>query len=166
MRRLIAASAALLVMLLVSQAVLAQYQPGGSLALSPSTVAAGGQVTVSGTGFAPASQVQLTIDPDPSHLATVTTDAEGAFSAEVTIPTSLSGEYTVVATGTDPAGSVLVLSATLTVTASEAPPTTTSPADTSPSGSDPIVLAIAGAGIVVMTGLVLLYATRRRRSLS
>lgn len=165
MRRLIATSAALLVLLLVSQAVLAQYEPGGSLTLSPSTVLAGGQVTVSGTGFAPASPVQLTIDPDPAHLATVTTDGAGAFSAEVTIPASLSGEYTIVATGTDSVGSVLALSAVLSVTTSGVPPTSTSPSSTSRSGSDPMVLAIAGAGIVVMTGLVLLVATRRRRSL-
>jgi hypothetical protein len=164
MRRFIAASAALLLLFLISQAVLAQYEPSGSLVLSPTTVTAGGQVNVSGTGFAADSQVQVTTQPDPELLATGTTDSTGAFSVDVTIPASFSGEYSIVATGVDPNGSVLVLTATLTVTASEVPPTSQAPG--SPiRGSDPIVLAIAGIGIVGMTGLVLLFASRRRRSL-
>jgi hypothetical protein len=165
MRRFIAASAAVLLLLLVSQAVLAQYEPTGPLTLSSTTPTAGGHLTVSGAGFASDSQVQVTIESEPVLLATVITDSAGAFTEVVTIPASLSGEHMIIATGTDPAGSVRVLASTVVVAALSAPATSTSavPA-TDRQGSDPIVLAIAGAGIVTMTGL-LLVLTRRRRPL-
>ena len=160
--RFIGAATALLLFLLGSQAVLAQYGTQ-SLVLSSSTVTAGGTVTVSGGGFAGASEVKITIQSQPVLLATATTAANGNFSVVVTVPTSFSGQHTIVATGTDPAGSLLVLSAPITV-ASSLPQTSTDPQlDRRSGASDPIVLAGAGAGIVVMTGLLLLAARRSRR---
>ena len=167
MKRFLAAAAALLLMTLGSQVVLAQYQVSGTL--SCGTAGPGGDVTVSDGGFAPVSPVQITIEPTPVLLATVTTDASGAFSTTVSIPAASSGEITISATGTDPAGSVRVLSCTITVIAGEVrgiedvPATNTGPETALLQGSDPIVFALAGAGIVLMTGLLLL-GTRTRRS--
>lgn len=167
MRRLIAASSAILLALLVSQAVLAQYEPIGPVTLSSTTPTAGGPLTVSGSGFAPNSDVQIIIESDPILLATVTADGSGAFSVEVTIPASLSGEHLIIATGIDPAGSVRVLGTTVVIAPAPTVPATSTGAapEISRPGSDPVVFAVAGAGIVILTG-VLLLATRRRESAS
>ena len=177
MRRLIASSAAVLLLLLLSQAVMAQYEPSGSLTVTPPSVAAGGQVTIDGSGFAPGSEVRITVQETPVLLTTVTTDAAGGFSVVVTVPGDFAGAYTVVATGVDASGSIHVLTANLNVIQGEVLPIVSSPKPSaaglpatsqtpsgSTQGSDPVVLTIAGAGIVAMTGIVLLVATRRRRS--
>jgi LPXTG-motif cell wall-anchored protein len=117
-------------------------------------------LTVSGTGFAPTSQVQVTIQSTSVHLASVTTDTAGSFSVNVAIPESVSGQQIISATGTDPSGSVRVLSATIAVTAAKVPGSVDTTA--SQQGFDPIIFAIAGAGIVLVTGLLLLAMRRRR----
>jgi LPXTG-motif cell wall-anchored protein len=150
----------LLLLLLATQAVLAQYEPSGSLTLSSDTVQAGGQVGVSGTGFGPNTTVQLTIQSDPVHLATVTTTTGGTFSANVTVPTSFSGTHTIVAAGVDASASVRVLAAQIQVLAG-LPATDTSPNTEFRQPSDSVVLAVAGAGIVMLTA-GLLFLSRRR----
>jgi hypothetical protein len=163
MRRFLAISAALLLIALGSQVVLAQYEPTGTLGLSGGNPPPGGQLTVSGDGFAPNSQVLITIESDPVLLATVTTDASGAFETQVTIPAGFSGAHRIVATGTDPAGSVRVLASAITVQASGVPsPSTNTQAA---SGTDVVVFILAGVGVLVLTG-ILLFVTRRRRPLS
>ena len=163
MRRFLAAAAALLLVVLGSQAVLAEYQPNGSLICSSLTPTAGGTMTVSGSGFAPNSPVQIVITSTPVLLDTVGTDSSGAFSAEITIPVDLVGAHTLTATGTDPQGSVRVLSTDITVIAPPLPATSTVPGVAAPQDrSDSMVFALAGMGIVLMTG-GLLYSTRRRR---
>ena len=187
MRRYVAFAAALLLLLLGSQAVLAQYGPSGPLTVSNANPAAGAQITVSAVGFAPSSPVQITIESSssaPALLATANTDATGAFSKSVTIPASTAGHYTLSARGTDTSGSVLVLTASIEVAAGEvagvtspptstppvsdvagvtSPPTSTTPvSDTGRSGSDVLVIAIAGAGIVLMTGILMLVTNKSR----
>ena len=164
MRRFLAAATALLLLLLGSQAVLAQYDPTGPVGLSDTTVTGGSDVTVTGSGFAPNSEIQLIIESDPVLLATVTADATGAFSATVTIPPSFSGDHLIVATGVDPAGSLRVLGTAIVVEPTQLPRTNTDlPAVGRASPSDPLVIAGAGVAIVLMTTL-LLAATLRRRS--
>lgn len=171
MRRYVAFAAALLLLLLGSQAVLAQYGPSGPLTVSNANPVAGAQITVSAVGFAPSSPVQITIESSssaPALLATANTDATGAFSKSVTIPASAAGHYTLSARGTDTSGSVLVLTASIEVAAGEvagvtSPPTSTTPvSDTGRSGSDVLVIAIAGAGIVLMTGILMLVTNKSR----
>lgn len=166
MRRYVVFAAALLLLLLGSQAVLAQYGPSGQLTVSDANPPAGGQVTISAQGFAPSLPVQITIGSSssaPQLLATAEADATGSFSESVTIPASASGPYTLSATGTDAAGSVLVLTASIQVTPITAPPTDTTPVTgTSRSESDALVIALAGAGIVLMTGFLLLVPFKRR----
>jgi hypothetical protein len=49
-------------------------------------VAAGADVTLTGTGYAPNADLDVELHSDPVWLTTVTTDGDGAFSAEVTVP--------------------------------------------------------------------------------
>jgi len=90
-----------------------------AVTVDPSTVEAGKTITVNGTGFAPESEVTLTLHSDPVEVGTATTDADGAFTAEVTVPADTeAGEHTVVAESGTP---VVSASAPLTVTAPPAP---------------------------------------------
>ena len=87
--------------------------------VEPSTVEAGKNVIVKGTGFAPESTVTLTLHSEPVEVGTATTDANGDFTAEVTVPADTeAGDHTVVAESTTPA---VTASAPLTVTAPPAP---------------------------------------------
>lgn len=159
MKRFIAAMSAMLLVLLGAQLVLAQYTPNGSLALSTSNPQPGAAVTVAGDGFAPDSEVRVTIESTPLLLATTVADGAGAFSVSVTIPADYSGSHRLVATGTDDAGSVRVLASAIVV---GTPATDTLPSGDDPVvGSDPFVLAMAGFGIVIMTGVMLLIGRRR-----
>ena len=72
-----------------------------------------------GTGFAPESAVTLTLHSDPVEVGTATADENGAFSAEITVPTNTeAGDHTVVAESGTP---VVSATAPLTVTAPAAP---------------------------------------------
>ena len=153
MRRAIAAATGLLLLVLGAQVAIAQYTSAGPLALSTYQTPPGGLVTVSGTGFAIASNVYVTIESN-RLLATVTVNASGNFAVDVTIPASYSGQHTLVATGTDPQGSERVLAAAIQIGSG-------SPPQNAPSrGSDALVLAIAGAGIVVLTGAIIVVMCR------
>ncbi|MGY6498676.1 MAG: hypothetical protein ACXIUP_10670 [Microcella sp.] len=66
------------------------------LTLGSATVQAGGQVTLSGTGFDPEREFPVIVNSDPVLLGTVITDGEGAFSEELTIPASVpAGEHVI-----------------------------------------------------------------------
>jgi hypothetical protein len=81
-----------------------------SLALSVSA-AIPGQTIIAGSancspGFAAGATVEITLESDPVHLATVTADADGQFSTPVTIPGDAApGSHSVVATGQGSSGS-------------------------------------------------------------
>ncbi len=135
-----------------------QYPPGRcNLALSRGSVARGEKVTVFGAGYAPGSAVDLTLHSDPIGLATVTSGADGSFTADVTIPLSAPlGQHTVEAAGTAPGGDPMVLSASLEVTdAAAASRGSTAPraAVGSTSGGSSSGLAFTGLEIGLMTAL-------------
>lgn len=80
------------------------------------TIDPGQRLTLIGTGFAAYSTVTITIYSDPRVLATVTTDAAGAFRYAVRIPADLdAGEHTLVAAGVDPDGEPYRRALTVTV---------------------------------------------------
>jgi hypothetical protein len=109
---------ALTALLLLPGAALAQQYEGETDTLDVSTLepAPGEAVTISGSGFAPGSEVTITIESTPQTLTTVSADADGAFTATVQIPTDLSpGSHTLKATGVTPDGATLVLSTEVTV---------------------------------------------------
>ncbi len=153
MRRFLAASTVLVLFVLGSQVALAQYGPNGSLTLDRNQVVAGGTVQVTGTGFAPGTDVRITIESTPVLLATVTADVNGAFVADVKIPNGFSGQHTLIATGTDPQGSVRVLESPITVGTKTAtmPPTTTLTGGILVRGSDAQLIGLAAALIVVVS---------------
>jgi hypothetical protein len=94
---------------------------GGTLTVSSGTVKPGGTVTVSGSGFAPYTGVSLGIYSSLVKLTpTPTTDAKGAFTQEVTIPSSgVTGAKTLVAGALPTSSSLTVkyLTGTITVSA-------------------------------------------------
>ncbi|MCU1545281.1 MAG: hypothetical protein JWP30_381 [Homoserinimonas sp.] len=68
--------------------------------LSTSTANPGGTVTVSASGFLQGEQVEIWLHSTPIHLTTVTTDENGAFSAQVTIPFGAEvGKHNIISTG-------------------------------------------------------------------
>lgn len=100
---------------------------GVQLAVEPTSVAAGGTVVLAGKGLEPNSDRVLVLagPHDTVHLGTVTTDAEGMFSKELTIPSHLpAGSYELQAIGDE------TLSVPLSITAAEgAPAASTTPGD-------------------------------------
>jgi hypothetical protein len=159
MRRFSIAATALLLLLFGAQAALAAYGPSGSLTLSSSTSTAGAALGVSGDGFDPGSNVQVTIHSTPVLLTTVAADGSGNFSVTVTIPAGFDGLHQITATGLDPAQSVLVLQSPINLTSTGLPSTDTVLSNATGS-SDLAILALSGAGIVLLTCGVL-FATRR-----
>lgn len=86
-----------------------------SVVLDVGTVAAGGTIRLSGSGFGSREDVTITLHSDPVQLTTVAADASGSFTATAVVPAStLPGAHTVVVEGTE---SGLSASAPLTVTA-------------------------------------------------
>jgi len=59
---------------------------------------AGMELTITGTGFKPNATVTITYTTETITLATVTTDANGAFSVTATIPPSVAGNHTITVT--------------------------------------------------------------------
>ena len=119
-----------------------------------SSLTAGQKVTLTGTGFAKNSTVQLTVFSSPVSLGTVVTDQNGAFSVEVTIPANLAnGTHHLVATGVDINGNVRNLVITVTVSGGVATLATT--------GFDAVPVALGG-GLFLLAGAGLVVGARRR----
>ncbi len=55
----------------------------------------GMELTITGTGFTPNATITVTYESDAVTLTTVPTDANGNFTAEITIPASLGGAHTI-----------------------------------------------------------------------
>jgi hypothetical protein len=138
-----------------------------SLALSVSA-AIPGQTIIAGSancspGFSAGATVEITLESDPVHLATVTADADGQFSTPVTIPGDAApGAHSVVATGQGASGSTPTIRAGLTVMSGTAGARAEGAAGALPfTGSDSLPLVwIALALLTVGTTFVL--AVRRR----
>lgn len=128
-------------------------EPDGTLSApaGASTPDAGETITVSGSGFAPNSEVTVVIYSSPQTLGTTVTDQAGAFSTAVTIPAGLSGAHTITSLGIDPDGEARVLALGVTIAGST---TSTSTGDGSGSGG----LAVTGAPVVtiLLTGILLI----------
>ncbi len=123
-------AASLATITLAQASVMAQAAP--FITLTPSTVEAGGTTTVDGSGFAPSTTVTIELTDglgNPVGTAvTATTDATGAFTADLTVPPGTTpATYSVTATDTA-AGTA---SAPLTVIADTTPP---APVITAPVG--------------------------------
>ncbi|MGE3619122.1 MAG: LPXTG cell wall anchor domain-containing protein [Acidimicrobiia bacterium] len=130
--------------------------------LSAISVRAGGQITVSGSGFIPGEQVQVILHSDPIVLGVVVADDQGAVSTTQLIPSNAPvGSHQIELRGVT--SGVSVLSADFQVTAAAAGPSTrTSATGTTASGALPrtgsstgaqvaLGLALLGGGFVLVT---------------
>jgi len=83
---------------------------------APSGLAQGSTVTLTGSGYAPNSTVNVYIYSTPTLLGTVVTDGSGSFSKAFTIPTTLApGSHHLVAAGVDANGNPRYLVSSVTV---------------------------------------------------
>lgn len=134
----------------------APYGGGATVSVSSGTVAPGGTVTVSASGFHRNQTVTLRLDTGVV-LGTVNS-GNGSWSTTVTIPAGTSlGSHTI--TATDAAGDTA--SVTVAVTAG-APSSTGGGGGVSVTGVAVIGIGALGA-LLIAGGAVLLYAGRRRR---
>lgn len=151
--------------------------PTPQITLSTNSAVAGDKLTVSVTGATPNTAIQVWLHSDPVLLGTLTSDAQGAGSIEVTIPTNtVAGAHTIMATGDG-----VELSAPLTVTAAVVdpdptdPPTTTTPATPGSTFTPPATGSLAGTGsdsalyvmlslLVLGAGVVVLRTAQRRKA--
>jgi alpha-L-fucosidase len=142
----------------------------GGAAVSATNVTAGGEVTVSGTGFAVNSTVTIIVDVEghsPVSTSTVSADAAGAVSARVRL--TVAGKNTIILAGVDPSGTPRVLT-TVVFVASHGGGLPPQGGGLPPQGAgglpatganilSPLVLG----GVLVLGGAGAIVAARRRR---
>ncbi|PVE98438.1 carboxypeptidase-like regulatory domain-containing protein [Microbacterium sp. TPD7012] len=141
----------------------ADTEPEPALVLSSGAVQAGGDITVSGTGFAPGAEITFELHSDPIVLGTLTADAGGVLKGSFTIPASApAGAHTLVAFS----GVTVVATAALNVTAagsagSGGATTGGTGGALANTGSDAPVAAAATALLLLLAGLTLVRRRRR-----
>jgi hypothetical protein len=139
----------------------AGYPPTTCATLSVSTThpLPGEQITVSGTNFLPNASVRLELHSKTYDLKTVTTDASGSFTTQVTLPSGVVGTHQIVAaTGvpsTCPTPTITLHIQKHGTEGSTAPPR--GPGGTSFTGVDVLLIilvavALIGAGMALMRG--------------
>jgi 5'-nucleotidase len=145
---------------LVAGAAASQAAPAYTKHASISFSASGtcGHLTVNGEGFAPNEQVTLTLHTKTFTLTTVTTDADGNFSAAVTLPAGVDGKHTIDATGStnDKASGKITLTNCAGTAGQGA-------GSGGLSNTGVAVLSIAGVGVLLLIGGTFLVVSGRRR---
>jgi LPXTG-motif cell wall-anchored protein len=141
---------ALMLTALFAAPATAQY---ADFAITPGTVSVGGNATFQGSGCAPGSTVTITIDG--KVMATVTADASGDYSGAFKADLA-PGTYTVTATCGD-----VIRTSPLTVRSVSVNPPSTGGGALPRTGSNSNVMALVGAGLLVLGGGAIL-ATRKR----
>jgi hypothetical protein len=118
---------------------------------------AGGRITFSGSGYQPSSTVVLAIYSEPVVLGSATAEADGTFTATVTLPDGYAGEHTLLASGVDADGDPRYMTLALDIGAGGGGglPVT---------GPPIVVLLLLGAGLIAGGGL--LAATRPRKAVA
>jgi hypothetical protein len=117
-------------------------------------------VVVTADGFAPGSEVDITLHSSPLLLGHATTDATGAFVRAVTVPEGTSATlHHVVVTGTDPSGAAVTYTLELRVTEALPQTSTLEAVDDPGNGSPARGLALIALGAT----LGALFAANRRR---
>ncbi|TAM91032.1 MAG: hypothetical protein EPN43_04870 [Jatrophihabitans sp.] len=137
----------------------APYTNQMTVGVSNSSPSPGQSITVSGTGATPNGQVSIDFHSTVVHLATVTANVDGAYTATVTIPTGQCGAHTIVATD--------VTTGNTASTAVTLPACTASTGTGTGGGLSATGVAVAGIGAVGVAlllggGLMLLLGRRRR----
>jgi LPXTG-motif cell wall-anchored protein len=140
---------------------------GNFIAVSDTTVVAGGTVTISGCCFV--GDVTIDILSTPRRLGTATADGDGVFTATVTIPTDITpGEHTITATGQNADGSgTLVLRFPITVLGAGAADGVRAGTGTGAlprTGADAFPLAQGGLALVLVGAAAVLSVRNRRNA--
>lgn len=144
--------------------------PAPSASLDKTVVRAGETLTVRGTGFQAGEQVEVWLLPDPGWVSTAVADGAGAVVHTFVVPvTTAAGPHEVELRGISsgltlrsPAVEVLPAEPALGAAGAAPPPAA---AGTLPAtGSEELVLALVGAGLVAVgAGLVLVERRARAR---
>ena len=150
-------------------------QVPAEIKLSAASVVAGGEVSVTGSGFAADTELVLELRSTPVQLGTATTNADGAFTETVTIPSdTLAGAHTLAVVLPD--GTELTADLTVAAAAGDADPApgageggagssdggavSVGDGDLAATGADSTALIV---GVVLLLALGLgLFAVRRR----
>lgn len=140
------------------------YGPNApSVTTNTSSVTPGGTLVVTGTGFEPNSLITLVLHSDPVTLGTVTANANGSFTDEVTVPSDTPpGDHTIIASDTygDTASTEIVVTAAVTGANST---TSSGGSGLAFTGADIAALTSVGAVALALGGMLVL-ATRKRRA--
>jgi LPXTG-motif cell wall-anchored protein len=139
----------------------------------------GGTISVAGSGFAKsASGFRVELHSDPILLGTVSTDAEGAFALDATVPKTIeAGAHTVVVLidGVEVGGSAITLAAADPSDGANPTDDPSAPVVTSAAGSDKdpgrlaftgsqfVVPIVAAGGLLVLLGAAALVVAKRRK---
>lgn len=141
-----------------------------SVALSTSTVSAGGMIDVTAAGLTAGGTYEIVLHSAPVALGTAVADSTGALALTgATIPADTPvGQHTVTVAAVDEPANVQA-SAALTVTSAVTPPAATGGSTTvggalaTTGGGVPVEL-LAAAGLLLMTGAALSMYRRRHRA--
>ena len=121
----------------------------------------GDKVKLHGCGYNANSNVDVDLNSAPLRMASTTTDTNGAFDVEVTIPAGAPvGRHTITATGTDPQGRPKVESVAYTVVAAAGAPSSGALPRT---GSSTVPLVAGSTALLALGALLVIVARRRRR---
>ncbi len=157
--RVLAGGVAVLLSVLAGGGVAgAIYDSQGALTVSKASLQRNEQVTVSGSGYAPASSIVTTLTSAPATLGTAQAGATGTFSATYAIPADTAlGSHTITAAGKAPDGSSLTLTAAITVV------TDSSAANLVGTGGAHTSELVNWAVVLVAVGCVLIVSTAHAR---
>lgn len=171
MKRLFAVSLAVIGMVIAAASLgvaASAYPPGiaPTIATSVSTIPQGGSLTVTGNDFTPNGQAHLSLHSAVVDLGVVSVDANGQFSAQVTIPASEStGVHTI--EGLDiPTGDVATATITVTGTGGGAPGGGGTGGGGGLAGTGVAVIGIGALGVVLLVGGGLMLMAGRRRKVT
>ncbi|MEZ5342215.1 MAG: LPXTG cell wall anchor domain-containing protein [Acidimicrobiales bacterium] len=155
---------------------LAQEYPvqNGTLALSDTNndgkISAGESLRITGGGYAPGAEVQITVGTTPTVLGVTIANAAGEIATTVVLPSSFAGAtQTVNATGANASGGILVLG--IQVTVAQAAATNPAPAAANAGGSGQLAYTGSETNLMLAGGLALVAAggalvAYRKRSLT
>jgi LPXTG-motif cell wall-anchored protein len=116
--------------------------PVAAVSLSAGSGAVGDRITVTGTHFAPGTEVTFVFNSTPVTLGTATAASDGTLTFAFAVPAVPAGAHTVTAA----IGGTVVASAAFSVTAASA----------TVSGGDPAALASTGSDVSPAAGLIAL----------
>ena len=145
-----------------------------AIEIGAESVVAGGQVTISGTGFPASTDLAIELRSTPVRIGKVTTDAVGAFTTSVTIPKDTpAGAHTlavIAPSGTEVTAAITVTAATGggggtggtdgTDAGSGAPKPDGGLAST---GAEPVWMLLAGALTLIVAGGAIVLRRRAHR---